>query len=317
MVDMPAVELPKALCVARPDPRVPWMAGGLGAFFPRLTAAGHLEILVSGRDSDGRSRIGAMTYEWGDPPRLLDIGEPLLDMGDLGCFDMDGAGYPWLVETGGVQRMFYVGWMKLGGTVPFRNQLGLAQRTADGERFRRVSRASWFPATDREPVGTGSCSVDRLADGRWRMIYTNFERWEVAGSGAVHRYNLRRAFSEDGLHFDRDGSAVMVDLADREVAIGTPVPRAVAGREELLFTARIDRYRLYASPIEAGLAVPERTLLRIPAGDFDSETQAYPKLLVADGAEWLLYAGNGYGRAGIGMVPLPRGPLSRGPGAEG
>ncbi len=303
---MLSLDLPKATLVAQPVPGVPWMAGGLGAFFPRLTSDGHLELLVSGRDAGGESRIGAMTFEWGDPPRLLHVSEPLLDRGALGAFDMNGAGYPWLVQHEGAQRMFYVGWMRLGGGVPFRNQLGLAERLGHNGPFRRMSQASWFPATDREPIGTGSCAVDRLPSGLWRMLYVNFVGWERQSDSVSHRYNVRQAFSDDGLTFDRETSSVAIELEGDEVAIGTPAPRWVGGGQEILFTARVRDYRLYSVPVtDDGEILRSRTRLDIPAGSWDGEMQGYPKLLHRAGQDWLFYCGDGYGRAGIGMVPLP------------
>ena len=309
---MNSLDLPQAIRVAQPVPGVPWMAGGLGAFFPRITNDGHLELLVSGRDAQGESRIGSMIYEWGDPPRLLHVSEPLLDRGALGTFDMNGAGYPWLVQHEDAQRMFYVGWTRMGADIPFRNQMGLAERTDDGGSFRRVSRASWFPATDREPIGTGSCAVDRLPNGLWRILYVNFVAWDRQGDGVSHRYNVRQAFSADGINFDRDASTVAIELEGDEVAIGTPAPRWVGEAQEILFTARIDFYRLYSVPVTAeGEILKRRTLLNIPAGDWDGEMQGYPKLLRHAGQDWLFYCGDGYGRAGIGMVALPPHILAR------
>lgn len=303
---MPSHDLPKATRVAQPVPGVPWMAGGLGAFFPRITEDGHLELLVSGRDAAGESRIGSMIFEWADPPRLLHVSEPLLDRGALGAFDMNGAGYPWLVQHDDVQRMFYVGWTRIGGDIPFRNQMGLAERTGDSGPFHRVSQASWFPATDREPIGTGSCAVDRLPDGPWRILYVNFVGWDRHDDSVTHRYNVRQAFSSDGVTFDRDASTVAIELEGDEVAIGTPAPRWLRGDQEILFTARTDFYRLYSVPITSeGEILKRRTLLRIPAGDWDGEMQGYPKVLRHAGQDWLFYCGDGYGRAGIGIVALP------------
>ena len=303
---MPNFDLPKAILVAEPVPGVPWMAGGLGAFFPRVTRSEHLELLVSGRDAAGESRIGSMIFEWNDPPRLLHVSEPLLDRGVLGAFDMNGAGYPWLVQHEGVQRMFYVGWTRMNGAIPFRNQLGLAERTDENDVFQRVSKASWFPATDSEPIGTGSCSVDRLPGGPWRMLYVNFVAWERNGDTVSHRYNVRQAFSSDGLTFDRAASTVAIELEGDEVAIGTPAPRWVEAAQEILFTARVRAYRLYSVPVATdGEILKRRTLLNIPAGSWDGEMQGYPKVLRHAGQDWLFYCGDGYGRAGIGMVPLP------------
>jgi len=298
--------LPKAIHIAKPVPGVAWMAGGLGAFFPRITADGHLELLVSGRDALGESRIGSMIFEWADEPRLLHVSDPLLDRGALGAFDMNGAGYPWLVQHEDAQRMFYVGWTRLGGDIPFRNQIGLAKRAGDSGPFLRMSQASWFPATDGEPIGTGSCAVDRLPSGLWRILYVNFVAWDREGDRVSHRYNVRQAFSVDGLTFDRGGSTVAIELEGDEIAIGSPMPRWVGAAQEILFTARVDFYRLYSVPVTAeGHIQKRRTLLNIPAGSWDGEMQGYPKMLRHAGQDWLFYCGDGYGRAGIGMVPLP------------
>lgn len=309
---MQKIQLAKAHHIARPTPGVAWMAGGLGAFFPRITEAGRLELLVSGRDLRGESRIGAMTFEWGDPPRLLDVTEPLLEKGDLGTFDMNGVGYPWLVRHGDVERMFYVGWTRMGGDIPFRNQMGLAERSGTSGLFHRMSRASWFPASDDEAIGTGSCSVDRMPDGRWRMLYVNFVAWERDGEAVKHRYNVRQAFSQDGLNFDRRRSTVVIELEDDEVAIASPAPRWVGDTQEILFTARTQNYRIYSVPVTAsGDILRRRTLLDIARGDWDADMQAYPRILRHDGVDWLFYCGDGYGRAGIGMVTLPPNVLAK------
>lgn len=309
---METIVLPKAVHVATPNPSIHWMAGGLGAFFPRITPDGLLELFVSGRDERGESRIGSMLFEWGDPPRLLEVSEPLLDVGELGTFDMNGAGYPWIVEHEGVERMYYVGWTRLGGQVPFRNQIGLAERREGRGPFIRASRAPLLEAINSEPIGSGSCSVDRQSDGRWRLLYVSFVAWEAAPNGAVHRYHVRQAFSDDGLNFDRANSSVAIELEGDELAIGTPAPRRTAEGEEILFTARTDFYRIYSLPVDdRGEISRRRTRLSIPQGAWDSEMQGYPKVLRHDGADWLFYCGNGFGRAGIGMVPLPAGRVAR------
>ncbi len=71
------------------------MSGGAYAFMPVVEANGIVRFFACGRDDLGRSRIGILTYQWGDTPKLLDVtAEPVLDLGDAGCFDMDGVAYP-------------------------------------------------------------------------------------------------------------------------------------------------------------------------------------------------------------------------------
>ncbi|MDQ1077601.1 hypothetical protein [Pseudoroseomonas cervicalis] len=298
----PATRLPV------PDMPPRWMAGGLGAFFPRLDAQGGLELFVSGRDAAGTSRIGLLRYAgFPEAPRLEAVSAPLLGPGEPGAFDADGVGYPWLVGD----RLYYVGWQRLGGAVPFRNQLGLALGDAGG--FVRHSRAPLLAACDAEPIGHGSCCVERLGPGRWRMLYTCFLGWEAQpGGGLRHRYRIHAAWSADGLAWQLPGQvAVDFDPAAEaeEYALACPVTWPGAGPEELLlFTARGARYRLHAARGGEGGRFRRITPpLAIAAGDWDDAMQCYPRLLRRRGQDFLFHAGNGYGRSGIGYSALPEG----------
>ncbi|WBV45501.1 hypothetical protein [Pseudoroseomonas cervicalis] len=304
----PGLRLPPATRLPVPAAPPGWMAGGLGAFFPRRDAEGGLELFVSGRDAAGTSRIGLLRYAgFPEAPRLAAASAPLLGPGEPGGFDADGVGYPWLVED----RLYYVGWQRLGGAVPFRNQLGLALGGAQG--FWRHSRAPLLAACDAEPIGHGSCCVERLGPGRWRMLYTCFLGWEAQeGGGLRHRYRIHAAWSDDGLAWQLPGQvAVDFDPAaeEEEYALASPVTWQGAGPEELLlFTARGARYRLHAARGGEGgrfrrLACP----IAIAAGAWDDAMQCYPRLLRWDGRDVLFHAGNGYGRAGIGYSLLPAG----------
>ncbi|ONG51677.1 hypothetical protein BKE38_15700 [Pseudoroseomonas deserti] len=310
----PLPPLPAGRLLLRPLPGCWWMAGGLGAFCPMLGPDGALRLYLGGRDAEGRSHIGRLDFD-GPPeadraPALRRLLGPLLSLGAPGCFDADGTGYPWLVEADGAMRMYYVGWQRLGGAVPFRNQIGLAISRDGGDSFFRFSRAPLLPANDAEPIGHGSCAVQRLSDGRWRLLYTSFLEWAATpGGGHRHRYQLHTAWSEDGLDWQRPGD-VAVPLADAgEYALGAPAPwRAGDGTERIVFTARGDRYRLFLGTADGpGRFRRHPAPLVIPAGDWDDAMQCYPRILRAGDHDVLFYAGNGYGRAGIGFLPLPAG----------
>lgn len=73
----------------------------------------------------------------------------------------------------------------------------------------------------------------------------------------------------------------------------------------LYFTSRGDCYRLFAAFEDLNgewSRLPNS--LDIPRGDFDSEMQCYPRSLAFGGKHYLLYSGNGYGRAGIGYAEM-------------
>ena len=281
------------------------MSGGLGAFCAVPIADDTVQLFVTGRDATIRSRIGVVTLQWRDRPRIEAISpQPVLDLGDLGAFDMDGVSYPWIVQNGTELWMYYVGWNRLGGDIPFRVQIGLAISKNGGRSFERVTRAPLLPLTDAEPIGSGSVWVER-AGGRWQMFYTNFLRWERQPEGPRHFYHIREAYSADGIKWDRPGRTIVDLIPPDEYVLCAPDVHNLSGQRTLYFTARGDRYRLFAAHEGAdGVWIRVPHSLSIPPSDFDSEMQCYPRALIVGGRHNLLYSGNGYGRAGIGYAEL-------------
>lgn len=289
--------------IFKPDPAIGWMAGGLGAFCVVPQGNTRLHVFVTGRDSSVRSRIGLIKLEWEERPQVVEIGSmPVFDIGELGTFDMDGVSYPWIVENDGALWMYYVGWNRLGGEIPFRNQVGLAVSTDGGRSFNRLSKAPLLALTDQEPIGSGSVCVERVAGG-WRMFYTSFLRWERRPDGPRHYYHIREAYSSDGIHWERPGKVIVDLIAPDEYALGAPDIAVHDGQRMLYFTVRGHRYRLFASIQGANgdwHRIPEA--FDIPHSDFDSGMQCYPRNLRFGGKDYLLYSGNGYGRAGVGYA---------------
>ena len=65
--------------------------------------------------------------------------------------DDHGAMASCLVQHGGEEYLFYIGWT-LGVTVPFYTNVGCAVRTAGAEAFSRVSRAPVLARTAEMPI---------------------------------------------------------------------------------------------------------------------------------------------------------------------
>jgi WbqC-like protein family len=104
------------------------MRGGLGSFCAMPQGEDAVRLFVAGRDTTMRSRIGVVTRQWLEQPRVVAISpQPVLDLGDLGAFDMDGVSYPWMVENGTELWMYYVGWNRLGGEILTRRRNRLSE----------------------------------------------------------------------------------------------------------------------------------------------------------------------------------------------
>src|SRR5581483_10555757 len=198
-----------------------WMATYTGPSFavPRADASG-VDVYVTGRDTSNRSRIGVITIDPARPAEPPAIGDVVFDLGDLGAFDENGVSYPWIVDAGGVQHMYYVGWMPTVLT-PFQNHMGLALRTGGTGPWRRFSRAPILPRTDEEYLSIGSCAVMKDED-RWRMWYTCFRQWGHEPGDPKHVYVIKYAESSDGRHWVRNGVVCINTDHEGEYAIGRP-----------------------------------------------------------------------------------------------
>jgi hypothetical protein len=290
--------------VLAPNPQCYWMATHAGPSFavPRVDR-GIVEVYVTGRDIRNRSRIGVVTLDPERPAVPLAVGdEPVFDLGTLGAFDENGVSYPWIVESGGVQHMYYVGWMPTVLT-PFQNHIGLAVRSGDGP-WQRASRAPILERTDEEFLSLGSSSVI-VEHSRWRMWYTCFQRWGEGAGAPKHVYTIKYAESADGRVWRRP-NVVCIDVATPdEYSIGRPSVLARDGRYHMWYSYRGTQYRIGYAWSDDGISWTRRDDLAgidvSPAG-WDGQAICYSHVFDWRGVLYMLYCGNDYGREGLGLA---------------
>ena len=302
MIDVPGAWR-KLGPILAPDPRRDWMATYTGPSFavPR-PEDGFVDVYVTGRDSQNRSRIGVVRIDPERPHPPLAIGEsPVFDIGSLGAFDENGVSYPWIVDDNGTQYMYYVGWMPTVLT-PFQNQIGLAVST-DRRTWRRFSRAPILPRTDEEYLALGSSAVLR-EDDRWRMWYTCFRQWGRHAGEPKHVYVIKYAESRDGKQWSRPNVVCIDTVAPSEYSIGRPSVLH-RGRYHMWYSYRGALYRIGYAWSDDGIRWTRRDdLARIdvsPSG-WDSESICYAHVFDWKGALYMLYCGNHYGRDGLGLA---------------
>ena len=267
---------------------------------------GRARVFFTGRDEENRGRIGACDVDLAtltvDPDSITR--EPLLDPGPLGAFDESGCTVSCVVRQGHRWLLYYTGWM-LGRTVPFYLAAGLAVSEDDGRTFRRHSPAPLLDRNAVDPFLTASPAVLR-DDGIWRMWYVSAIAWERRPEGLRHRYLIKFAESDDGIHWRRDGRVAIPFEGDDEYAMGRPHVIKEGSVYRMWFCVRGDWYRIAYAESADGLVWRRCTETAPTAGEWDAEMQAYPMVL-PDGARWLMfYNGNGYGRTGFGCAAAER-----------
>lgn len=265
-------------------------------------AAGLLDVYVTGRDSENRSRIGIARLRV-DPVEVVRVDPAaVFDLGQRGAFDENGVSYPWIVESETGRVMYYVGWMPTVLT-PFQNHLGAAIQI-DGQPWRRYSRAPILERTDEEFLSIGSAAVIRER-GLWRMYYTCFRSWGDGVVGPKHVYVIKYAESADGFQWIRRNQ-VCIDVAnEREYSIGRPSVLFDGGVYHMWYSYRGAEYRIgYAWSADGVSWVRRDDLAAIDVGSegWDSESICYSHVFRYQNELFMLYCGNHYGRDGLGLA---------------
>jgi hypothetical protein len=282
----------------------PWAVSHSALPALSLRPDGEYDLYVSTRDGEGRARIarGSLRLE---PTASFDRVEsaPVLDLGTLGTFDDRGVTTSSIVSTDGRVYLYYTGWM-LGVTVPFYLAVGLAISDDDGRTFRRLSRAPLLDRNEVDPFLTASPFV-MIDNGVWRMWYVSGSDWYIVNGAPRHRYHIKYAESRDGLKWSRHDHVCLDYASDEEYAFARPYVCYKEGRYRMWYAVRGLRYRIGYAESTDGLTwtrLDNTRGLIASGGDWESEMVEYPWLFERNGREYLLYNGDDYGRAGVGLA---------------
>jgi hypothetical protein len=260
-------------------------------------------LYVTGRDDGNRSRIGVVTIDPEHPSTPLAIcAAPAFDLGELGAFDENGVSYPWIVDDGDTQYMYYVGWMPTVLT-PFQNHLGLAARS-NGSTWQRISRAPILPRTNEEYLSIGSAAVVREG-AVWRMWYTSFTGWAKAAGDPKHVYVIKFAESADGVHWTRPNRVCIDARLPDEFAVSRPSVLHHNGLYHMWFSYRGEHYRIGYAWSHDGLDWTRRDDLAgidVSPEGWDSLAICYSHVFRWKDRLYMVYCGNHYGRDGLGLA---------------
>jgi predicted GH43/DUF377 family glycosyl hydrolase len=285
-----------------PPTDLDWMVSH--AALPWAEPRGSIQrVYFSGRDQQGRARIGYFELDLRESSRILRVSpRPVLELGRLGAFDDNGITVACLVREGTQRYLYYSGWT-LGVTVPFSFYIGLAI-SDDGETFRRVSEAPVLGRNHHDPFLTASPCV-LVENGIWRMWYVSALRWEHLNGQPRHYYLVKYAESRDGIDW-RPSGHICIDFQHQgEYAIGRPCVIKDGDRYKMWYSYRGTHYRMGYAESNDGIAwvrKDEQVGIDTSATGWDSEMIEYPYVLDDHNRRYMFYNGNGYGQSGIGMA---------------
>jgi hypothetical protein len=291
--------------IFRPDHHHDWMVSHAANPVAEHLDGDRFRMYFSCRDRAKRSNVGFVEIDLRNPRRILRLSEePVLRPGAIGSYDDSGISLGCLVTLeSGDRRLYYMGW-NLCRTVPWRNSIGLACSESSGLSFRQCAPA---PILDRSAVDPFSLSypwVLRQGE-RWRMWYGSNTAWGASTTDSMHV--LKHAESADGVHFTRDGRAVLDLSRPDEYALTRPCVLVDGGRYRMWFSHRGEAYRIGYAESDDGICWQRRddeVGIAPSSSDWDSDMIEYPCVFDHEGDRYLLYNGNDYGGSGFGLAVL-------------
>jgi len=267
-------------------------------------------------DLDGKylSYISYIDLERDNLLNILRVcAQPVLGLGKYGTFDEFGT-YPVSVISNGDEiYAYYAGWTRCE-SVPFNAAIGLAVSRDNGETFHRLGDGPVLSYTPDEPFLLGSPRI-RKFEGGWQLWYVAGREWRVTDGNPEPVYKIRMAISDNGTDWIKLGRDLISDkLGDHECQ-ACPDVTYRNGRYHMFFSYRDIRnykgreggYRIgYASSLDMLHWQRNDELIDIPLSDtgWDSEMINYPHVFELNNATYMLYQGNGMGRAGFGLAIL-------------
>lgn len=262
-----------------------------------------VRVFFSGRDKANHSSVGTLLLRLAELPRVLEVARvPVITPGTLGAFDDAGIGVGCVVPDADGDRLYYMGW-NVGGSVPWRNAIGLAIGDTRAGRFDRFSMG---PIMDRDPVDPFTLSypwVLRRGQHDWHMWYGTNLAWGAEKTDMLHA--IRAARSTDGIVWRRDAEPVVRPEGD-QIAVVRPTVMVSDGGLRMWFACRgRGAYRLgFASSTDWQNWVRDDAAagLTPEPGTWEGNELTYPGVFEAAGRQWLLYNGAGYGATGFGLA---------------
>ena len=287
------------------DHHFPWMATHAAAPFAERLGGPLIRIYFSPRDAENRSCVASLVFDL-EKREVVEIDrEPVLLPGELGLFDDSGCVMGFILPFRQKRYLYYIGW-NLKVTVPWLNTIGLAIYNPETSRFEKVSRAPVMDRSEEDPFTISYPSILE-AGGLLKMWYGSNLSW--GASQESMRHVIKTAVSEDGVHWQRTNK-IAVDLVHSgEFALSKPFVMHGTNGYEMWYSYRgrgdIKTYRIGYATSDDGNNWTRRdddTGIDVSSDGWDSEMICYPNVFDNLGARYMLYTGNGYGKAGFGLA---------------
>lgn len=279
----------------------------------QLPVADHIRddiyrVYFASRDVNNISRIGFVEFDIMEPNKIISYSAtPVLEPGDIGCFDQYGVFPASILNIAGKKYLYYIGWVRGYEAPLFYASIGLAVSDDSGGVFTKYSKAPVMDKGEHDPCLVTSPHI-LIDEGIFKMTYVSGIKWERDATNTIRSYyHIKYAESSDGINWRRDGK-VAIGLMDDE----SNIARSSVLKEDDIYKMwycyvkrSVGKYRIgYAESPDCMNWVRKDHMagITVSGDDFDNEMICYPNVFKHKGTKYLVYNGNNYGQDGFGLA---------------
>jgi hypothetical protein len=268
----------------------------------------NLRLFFSSRDADDRMLPTFIDVQAAHPSRIVRMCDrPLIDVGRPGTFDDSGVTVGCVVDFDDCVMIYYTGW-KRRRVVSFELSIGMLCWDRQTDTFSRRFEGPIISQDTNHPFQVAGPFV-MFDEARYKMWYCSGTDWKFPDERPEPIYTVFYAESSDGIKWEPRGRAINYKF-DGEV-VSAPWVLKHDGKYLMWYSFRghdtkaAKNYTIGFAESNDGLHWERRDeavgISRSETG-WDSEMICYPTFYSHAGEMYMIYSGNGVGRAGIGYA---------------
>lgn len=260
------------------------------------------------RDINGTSRIGFIDVDANNPSTVLYVNqEPVLDVGQDGCFDDNGAILGSIINDNGLWKMYYIGFQHVQ-----KAKFYAFSGVAESKDLVNFTRKFQTPIIDRKDwMKFIGASHTIIKDGaKYKVWYAAGNGWQEIDGKKYPQYSVYYTESDDGYNFDYSLNCHVVMPNESEYRIGRPTVFKISGKYIMFCTSdTLDKqYKICYFESSDGISWERMDSklqgLEKSENGWDGQMACYPYLLNYKEKTYCFYNGNDMGRSGVGYAEL-------------
>lgn len=266
-----------------------------------------IRVYLTMCDEFNQGRVGYIDLNPENPSEILNYSKnPVLDLGEKGCFDENGVLPTCILKEQGKLYLHYSAYQKQKD-IPYTIFSGLSVSQDGGESFIRVQKFPVLGDIPSEKHQRSAAEVMKQGD-IYKLWYTANVGWLDIQGHVVPKYDIKYLESSSQTNWPANPQS---SLALRGDEYGLTMPQVFFedGTYKMFYSIRsISKgYRLGYAESKDGIHFERQDYkmdIDVSPSGFDREMICFGKILKCNSKIYLFYCGNHYGIGGLGYAEL-------------